>query len=570
MYELLEAFRQHNDDCEKQATPDKKIYVDILTGASAGGMTAALLGQRLLFDGASLQGALTNPLYRTWVERIDIRQLVHLSHHEHGLEWNSLLSSDLIEKIGCESLIDSVAPGAPSSPPHNTLQCDNAGVPLPLDIGVAITNLNGIDYRLPIAGNPDGGFNYTRSDDQMLFHLHAGDRGNKALWQKLRAAAVACGAFPVAFRPRGLKRVPGDYGIPPVPPPPQLGETEVMWPRPGHPCTFAYTDGGVLQNQPLGMAKNFVDDRVKSARTAGRQDATLIADDRLYVLVSPHAVMSTARNGLNANKIAIDGILVELFHTYIRQATFHDWIVAEGMNTELHLLDKRAAQLARGLEDRSISAALLVPAASFNDMLLPEAGQRAATLSRLQNQYQTEYRQVATATDTATAGAFLEAVATLESAAGLQKRDLMKIVAVIADGRTELAGSGISSFVGFFSREFRDHDYWMGRVKARVYLQRSDVKEILQVAAWPAEANWGGATEDCVKAVLPNPTGINTLPMPLSQQLRPGLASLLYAVWIRPALGAILILLAVAIVTAIVVIIWLLICAISHLFHALS
>ena len=55
----------------------------------------------------------------------------------------------------------------------------------------------------------------------------------------------------------------------------------------------------------------------------------------------------------------------------------------------------------------------------------------------------------------------------------------MKIIAVIADEKKDLMGSGLAAFVGFFNRKFREHDYWMGRVKARKYLLRPDVTGIL-------------------------------------------------------------------------------------------
>ena len=50
IYELLEAFRTQNIE----AAPAARIYVDVITGASAGGMTAAMLAQRLMFDGPSM------------------------------------------------------------------------------------------------------------------------------------------------------------------------------------------------------------------------------------------------------------------------------------------------------------------------------------------------------------------------------------------------------------------------------------------------------------------------------------------------------------------------------------
>jgi hypothetical protein len=557
IYELLEAFRTHN----QQAAPDAKIYVDVVTGASAGGMTAAMLAQRLMFDGPSLGSdeakdgcAFTNPLYQAWVEKIDIKGLVSLGKTEN--KWHSLLSSDLVAKIGKEMLVDSMAPGQPLRGPHAAVELDEKNKPLPIDVGVAITNLNGVDYLLRIDGNPDQGFNYARSVDQMLFHINARDRGNTAMWQRLRGAAVACGAFPAAFRPQELLRRSCEYGTP-LPDPPSLGEigkTYVDWTAPGKPKVrapgtlgFAYTDGGVLQNQPLGIAKNFVDRR---KQLAPAEDTQSIAGDRLYVFVSPNAVTSTARQGFAAKDLTILGALIEVLYTYVRQATFHDWITAEGMNQSVHLLDQRAAELAEKIAAGSLDTnALALSASQLNGFLIPDQGLRSKAIARLKVQYQTEYHSVFTAQGEPAATAFLDAVATLEVAAELNERDVMKIVAVIADGRTELAGSGISAFAGFFNKEFREHDYWMGRVKTRVYLQRSDVKRILKVKKWRDEDAWGGTTETDVKAALENPTSITSLPLSFSKMIKPGLTSLLRLVWIRswPVAVALILLLVLAI-----------------------
>ena len=48
MYEILDAIRQHNDDPTTVANGDF-IRIDVLSGASAGGMTASILAQKLLF-----------------------------------------------------------------------------------------------------------------------------------------------------------------------------------------------------------------------------------------------------------------------------------------------------------------------------------------------------------------------------------------------------------------------------------------------------------------------------------------------------------------------------------------
>jgi predicted acylesterase/phospholipase RssA len=536
IYELLEAFRGHNQRTQDR---DARIYVDVLTGASAGGMTAAMLAQRLMFDGGSMGSdardasgdrvcAHSNPLYHAWVERVSLEGLAKMQRDERKLKWHSLLSSDLITKIGNEMLVDWLAAGKPMSGPHAAVECDANGVPLPLDVGLALTNLNGVDYQLPVAGNPDGGFNYTRGVDQMLFRVQSGDRGAAAMWQRLRGGAVACGAFPAAFRSQALERKCSEYGkrVPVPPAMGELGETHVVWDGPD-PKPFAYCDGGVLQNQPLGIAKNFVDARVRAAQDANNPDAHEIADERLYVFVSPNAVKSDAQKNLKAENLTIGRELIELFHTYIRQSQFHDWIIAEGLNTQIDVLDKRATQLADQIALGGLNVeALKTSAAQLNGLLITDTGQRQKTVDRLQKQYAKEYANVLGKQGQTAADAFIQAMATLESAADLGLRDKMQIVAVMANGRTELAGSGIAAFVGFFSEEFRKHDYWVGRVKTRQYLVRPDVKAILGVKDW-------GEDEEEWKKPLPNPGEITTLPLPLGDALRPGRRWIWHIVWLR-------------------------------------
>ena len=101
LYEVLEALRRHNTAAK---TEDEKIYVDVITGASAGGMTAAMAAQRLLYDAASLSDPVNNVFYQAWVARINLWSLVRMKWKENI--WHSLLSSDLIESLGREFLID--------------------------------------------------------------------------------------------------------------------------------------------------------------------------------------------------------------------------------------------------------------------------------------------------------------------------------------------------------------------------------------------------------------------------------------------------------------------------------
>jgi hypothetical protein len=158
-------------------------------------------------------------------------------------------------------------------------------------------------------------------------------------------------------------------------------------------------------------------------------------------------------------------------------------------------------------------------------MLMPTTEQDRR--GRLREQYSREYNRVVEAVGPDAAEVFLSAVATLEAAAHLQDRDKMRIVAVIADEQNELAGAGLSAFVGFFKKDYREHDYWVGRVKARAYLQRADVKRILGVVSWPDEAAW--------QIPLPNPTKVK-LPLHTLQVFRAGAIPFAIMIAIRPAL----------------------------------
>jgi hypothetical protein len=299
LYELLRAIRTNN---EAAAGEDDKIYIDVITGASAGGMTAAMVAQRLMYDAASLEGEFKNSLYEAWVERISLLGLARMRWSER--KWHSLFSSDLIESIGEDMLVNSMR--EKGSGPHAAVEKVN-GVPETLRVGLALTNLNGIDYMIPILGSDEGGFNYTSSVDQKIFEVAADGQMDHKQWKQMCAAAVGSGAFPVAFRPKAIEHSVKEYGE-------RLPADRRLWQQGKvyvdfvgrSPAEFAHSDGGVLQNQPLGIAKNLVDEAVAEREARLGQAAHCDSGDRLYVFVSPHSVKSTAQK-LYAEKITTTG-----------------------------------------------------------------------------------------------------------------------------------------------------------------------------------------------------------------------------------------------------------------------
>src|SRR5262249_17830902 len=100
LFEVLDALAQHNEASEEK----DRIYIDVLTGASAGGMTAAISAQNLLYRGSALSNPYENPFYNAWVAEVDINGLLPLGEDEPSNE--SVLSSNFIGKLAQQFLLD--------------------------------------------------------------------------------------------------------------------------------------------------------------------------------------------------------------------------------------------------------------------------------------------------------------------------------------------------------------------------------------------------------------------------------------------------------------------------------
>jgi predicted acylesterase/phospholipase RssA len=76
LYEVITAIGQHNGHSD--TTPEEHIEIDVLTGASAGGMTATIAAQKLMFEAAALKGAFTNSFYTPWVADVSLDGLLNI------------------------------------------------------------------------------------------------------------------------------------------------------------------------------------------------------------------------------------------------------------------------------------------------------------------------------------------------------------------------------------------------------------------------------------------------------------------------------------------------------------
>lgn len=463
MWEVLDAIAQHN----KQAVgEEQKIFVDVVTGASAGGMTAVILANKLLYAGSDFQGPYDNPLYDIWVNQINLQDLQKPQTDENSL--HSLLSSNLIERISRSVLTNRYEAGVTRELDlHGAVQLPKEKEAGLMKVGVALTNLDGVDYGVPVYGAPSG----SHPSDQFIYREYADQRTRTicrssdklAFWEPLRRVAVACGAFPIAFRAqdvvRSAKHETDDY-------PP-----EHLWPWSKDRRVFTYSDGGILQNQPIGIAKNLVDE------FDNHQDQ----DSRFYLFVSPHAKEAGDEDSFHEADANYFHLLRQLVKVVIGQAQFRDWITAEGVNQRVQLMDQRAAGLAKGILKGVVAVRpLQTTADAVLQLMFPAQGlvapgstrseQSSEAVARIQRQYASEVLQLATNKGAGAVSAFCASMAAFEAAAGLGARDMMKIYGITAMD-SELAGAGVESFLGFFDREFRDHDYDVGRKHAQEFLR---------------------------------------------------------------------------------------------------
>lgn len=254
---------QHGENYERWDVPWHDVVIKTMSGASAGGMTAAITA-------ASIGGAIEpiirpedegkrNNLFDAWVSMVDIKPMLGKADLEREGKIISLLDSGLIDDIARQIVEERFGTG--TSRPYFD---EN------LQVFLTVTNTRGVPFRLNLGGNSGKGQYVYDHADFLRFEVSA--NGNqkypngifinmKNLQQTganlhlLGEGAKATGAFPVGLAARVINRdtrfyedFNREYRMFEVPPAWGMEDSNRAY-------SFVATDGGVLNNEPFEIAR---------------------------------------------------------------------------------------------------------------------------------------------------------------------------------------------------------------------------------------------------------------------------------------------------------------------------
>ena len=329
LIEALDTWHQAKKD-SPETTPPHSVTLRVITGASAGGINAALWAAALPYafppvrwgdqDKAPATG---NPFFYAWVNAIDLSSFLSLEDLGAG-PLGSLLNSAALDEIAYAALR---LPEA--SPPRERPFIDES-----LAIYLTLTNLRGIPYWSGMTGNRNGGYGMQMHRDYRRFvaspqgksDRHHDDTAlpfplseNPEPWSVLAETAMACSAFPGAFRARRLSRPHGDYdyraavqydlnrALCAVMPPFLDGKEDDY--------TFWAVDGGAMDNEPLELARQHLSGAFGSSPRGGMQAL------RATILVDPFPEMDLSPSAAEA--LSVSQTLGSLITAWKNQVRFH-------------------------------------------------------------------------------------------------------------------------------------------------------------------------------------------------------------------------------------------------------
>lgn len=315
--------------------PQHEVRIEAFSGASAGGMCAAIAAMLLQDEFEHISDVskidTTNRLYESWVNQIDIAELLKTSDLKEVGELVSLLDSTVLDDIAAYA----VTPGKRIDAPRPYLSPD-------LTVFLSLTNLRGVPYSLTGVGPGSVEETTFFYGDRIVFQTVREDstqeltktaypldfKARTADWTQLQSAAKATGAFPVFLAPRALERRQSDYD-----PPLWESRTSAVQSQPPpidptfprellEPFPTLNVDGGITNNDPFDYARDFLA-TLSPPRGGGELERQPHLADRAVLSIAPFPTTDEypVKFDMRVNA-SIFRVLVNLFNALIAQSRF--------------------------------------------------------------------------------------------------------------------------------------------------------------------------------------------------------------------------------------------------------
>ncbi len=256
-----------------EIVPMHDVVIEVFSGASAGGMCAAISAILLQQEFEHIEDVekfdTNNRLFESRVNKIDIQKLLKIDDLTKASSVTSLLDSTIIDEIAAYALATGDAPAI--SRPYVSPQ---------LTLFLSLTNLRGVPYSLN--GEAPGSIEETTFfyGDRIRFETVSSKTslpsnpsahpiilnvpGEAGGWTLLQQAAKATGAFPIFLAPRPILRNQTEY-TPPMwesvdsavsgtPPPIKPNFPEKLL----NPFETLNVDGGITNNDPFNYAHDYL------------------------------------------------------------------------------------------------------------------------------------------------------------------------------------------------------------------------------------------------------------------------------------------------------------------------
>lgn len=448
MTELLHGFSWHN-----QRHPDSRFIIDIIVGASAGSMTGALLAKTLLYDRA-IEGA----FHSAWVDEVDIMKLLEPSSGQ------TILSNRIVNDIARRYLTrpeDGSKPHPAWKPDPNDTGMDAETITL----AFALSNLNGVEFDVETQHRTSG-LGTTIFSDWIQFELGVNKRLTTGDWENFREAALASGAFPIAFEHKVVHRRRADFS------------PGKLYDGAKDPLPMDYVDGGLFDNEPLGLAL-----RIAKEKDSDKQD------ERIFILVDPY-LSDLTPFGPFPKQIPLKTLLARLVRVVLGGASQQEWVRAELADQRIQMKDQflkyvdqivnqtdlksdaEVGEFRKSLNDlaRQACKRKRMPAGmSADDYVSKNLERIKNTIRQDQETFRLSRQNGLQRIESLAPMIFL-----LELVSGLRSRKPSKRY-LIAPDPNSLAGDGVANFMGFFHRDWREHDFIKGRADTLKFLQRPEV-----------------------------------------------------------------------------------------------